>query len=154
MIVVDANTVIYLVRDSSFSWLAREVYARDSHWIVPPLWKPEVLNGLLREVRAGHLDLAEAIKAVDNAANILSGRVQDCESAAVLRTADESRLTAYDAYYVTLARSLGVALVTEDSRIKKHCKDVARSLKGFLGLPEEPSAVREKRTEYRTRRRV
>ena len=153
MIVVDANTIIYLVRDSSFTWLAREVYAQDSDWIVPPLWKPEVLNGLLREVRTGNLVLGEAIEAASNAARILFGKVQDCEPATVLRTAEEARLTAYDACYVALARSLGVKLVTEDGRIKRQCKDVAQSLKGFLGLPEEPAAVRERRVAYRTKRR-
>lgn len=141
MIVADANAIIYLVRDTSFTALARQAYAQDSHWIAPPLWKPEVLNGLLSEVRAGHLNLSDAIEAANAASLIVGNRTHECDAAAVLRTAEESRLTAYDAYYVALARSLGVLLVTEDSRIKKNCPDVARSLKAFLGLPEELSRV-------------
>ena len=153
MIVVDANTIIYLVRDTSFTQLAREVYAKDSDWVVPCLWEAEVLNGLLREVRAGHINMREAIEAAANAAAILADRVQACEPAAVLRIAEAARLTAYDTYYVALARSLGVVLVTEDAKIKKNCPDVARSLRAFLRQPEEPSAVQEQAPTYRARRR-
>ena len=153
MIVVDANVVIYLVFETSFTPLAREVYARDSDWVVPDLWEAEVLNGLMNEVRAGHTNVEDAIRAASNAATLLAGRAHRCDRAAVLRTADEARLTAYDAYYVSLARSLGVTLVTEDGRIKKNCPDAARSLRAFLGLADEPPIVREKSTAYRTRRR-
>lgn len=137
MIVTDANIIIYLVRDTSYSALARQAYAQDRHWVVPPLWHAEVMNALLGEVRAGYLDLDEAVAATNNASLILSDRVHECDSAAVLRTAAESRLTAYDACYVALARSLGVVLVTEDRGIRANCPDVARSLRAFLGLPEE-----------------
>jgi len=94
------------------------------------------------------------VVAAANAAGLLSHNVRGCDRTTVLHTAEASGLTAYDAYYVTLARSLGVVLVTEDGRIKKNCPDVARSLKAFLGLPEEPAVVREGRTAYRTRRRT
>ncbi len=44
MIVVDANIVIYLVYETSFSPMARLVFERDPDWIVPELWEAEVLN--------------------------------------------------------------------------------------------------------------
>ena len=153
MIVVDANIVIYLVYETSFSPMARQVYAKDPVWIVPDLWEAEVLNGLMNELRAGHTRLEDVIQAASNAALVLAGKARRCDRTMVLRTADGARLTAYDAYYVALARSLGVVLVTEDGKIKKNCPDVARSLMAFLGLPEEPAAVREERAPYRTRRR-
>jgi len=153
MIVVDANTIIYFVRESPLTSLAREVYGRDAHWVVPPLWEAEVLNGLLREKRAGRISLDEAILAASNAAALLSRNVHECERTAVLRTAEVSGLTAYDACYVVLARSLGVKLVTEDGKIKDRCPDVAQSLRAFLGLPEGPVSVREARATYRTRKR-
>lgn len=139
MIVVDANVVIYLVYETSFSPLARSAHAKDSEWAVPELWEAEVLNGLRNELRTGRTRLDDAIRAADNAAAILAGRVHRCDRVTVLRTAAESRLTAYDAYYVALARSLGVVLVTEDKGIRTNCPDVARSLRAFLGLPEELS---------------
>lgn len=153
MIVVDANVVIYLVFETSFTSLAREVYARDPDWVVPDLWEAEVLNGLMNEVRAGHTNVEGAIRAATNAAVLLSGKVRPCDRTMVLRIADTCRLTAYDAYYVVLARTMGVQLVTEDGAIKENCCDVARSLKGYLGLKEEPAVVRESRAKYRAKKR-
>jgi predicted nucleic acid-binding protein len=153
MIVVDANVVIYLVFETSFTPLAREVYARDSDWVVPDLWEAEVLNGLLNEVRAGHTTVEDALRAASNAATLLTGRAHRCDREAVLRTAQATHLTAYDAYYVVLARTLGVQLVTEDAAIRRNCPDVARSLKAYLGQEEGPAIVRERRTAYRTRGR-
>ena len=152
MIVVDANVVIYLVFETSFTPLAREVYARDPDWVVPDLWEAEVLNGLMNEVRAGHTNVEGAIRAATNAAAILSGKGHHCDRVNILRTANEACLTAYDAHYVVLARALGALLVTEDGPIKRRCPDVARSLKAYLGL-EGPAAVRESRARYRTAKR-
>jgi predicted nucleic acid-binding protein len=154
MIVVDANVVIYLVFETTFTRWARDVYARDPDWVVPDLWEAEVLNGLLNEVRAGHTRVGDALVAAGHAATLLAGRAHKCDREAVLRVAYTSRLTAYDAHYVVLARALGVKLVTEDRLIKRRCPEVAMSLKAFLGLSEEPPAVREKRAVYRTRRKV
>ena len=153
MIVADANVIIYLVRDSSFTHLAREVHARDSHWVAPRLWQAEVLNGLLREVQAGHLGLAEAILAASHADAVLKGRERESDPAAVLRTAHASCITAYDACYVSLARALGVPLITEDAQILRRCSDVARSLRAFLGAFGGPAGVRERQATYRVRSR-
>jgi len=148
MIVVDANVIIYLVRETPLTSLAREVYSRDSDWAVPEIWEAEVLNGLLREVRAGYIEFNGAIMAAANAAAILSGKTHKCGHSAVLRIAQEAGLTAYDAYYVTLARSLGVPLVTEDGKIIKNCPDVARSIKTFLVAPDIFPSVREPTPAY------
>lgn len=153
MIVVDANIVIYLVCQTPWTNLAQRVYSTDNEWIVPELWEFEVLNGLTVMKRGGLLNLDDAIHAWSNASNLLAGRVRKCDPLSVLRTADRDGLSAYDAQYVTLARSLGVKVITEDRRIQTNCQDVARSLRVFLGLPEEPSLVKEKRTAYRTTRR-
>lgn len=150
MIVADANILIYLVRETTFTPLAREVYAKDSEWIAPELWEAEVLNGLMREVKAGSLDLESAIRVAQYAATILVGRVQKCERSAVLRIADDTGLTANDAYYVALARTYGVKLVTEDGKIIRTCPDVAVSMKAFLSM-EKPSVVCETRAAYHTR---
>lgn len=153
MVVVDANVVIYLVYETSFSPMARLVFEKDSDWVVPTLCEAEVLNGLMNELRAGHTRLDDVIRAALNAAALVEGKVRLCDKETVLRTEDQAQLTAYDAYYVALARTLGVLLVTEDGKIKRNCPDVARSLEAFVGLPaNRPGVVREKRAVYRTRR--
>lgn len=153
MIVVDANIVIYLVCQTPWTSLVQQVYSADGEWIVPELWEAEVLNGLMVMKRGGLLGVEDAIRAWSNASDLLAGRVRKCDPPSVLRTADCDGLSAYDAQYVTLARSLNVKVVTEDRLIKRNCADVARSLRAFLGLPEEPAVVREKRVAYRTRRK-
>ena len=148
MIVVDANVIIYLVRDNSLTRLARAAYAQDPDWIVPPLWEAEALNGLLREAQAGYLTLEDALQAADQAVALLGSRVRPCDHRAVLRVAQAEGLTAYDACYVALARSLGVLLVTEDGQIKRRCPDVARSLSSFCRDGDRPAVVREPRADY------
>jgi predicted nucleic acid-binding protein len=119
VIIVDANTTIYFIREPPLTSLARDVYARDSDWIVPTLWEAKVLNGLLREKRAGRITLHEVILTASNTTFLLSRKVRQCDRTTILRTPEQSQLTAYDAYYVVLVRSLGVKLVTEDGRIKE-----------------------------------
>lgn len=153
MIVVDANVVFALVADDSVTSTARAIHATDAEWVVPSLWQSEVLNALLNGVKAGHLSMETALTAVESADVMLRGRIRTCEAATILQTAHACRLTAYDATYVVLARSLGVLLVTEDKQILRACPDVARSMCQFLSPPEKPMAVREKTTPYKTVRR-
>ena len=152
MIVADANLLINYVCATPFSDLARRVKAHDSDWVSPHLWKAEVLNGLLIMHRAGLLSLDRAILAYRNAAASTSVSVHGDEPDAILTTAHTLKLTAYDATYVVLARSLGLLLVTEDKQILRACPDVARSMRQFLSPSKPPPAVREKPTTYRLRR--
>ena len=152
MIVVDANVVFALVTDDSATSTARAVHAADAEWVVPSLWQSEVLNALLNGVKAGHLTMETALIAIESADVLLRGRIRTCESATILQMARACRLTAYDATYVVLARSLGVLLVSEDRQILRACPDVARSMRQFLSPPESPMVVREKAATYKTRR--
>ncbi len=155
MIVVDANVIIYLVRETAFTPLAREAYDKDPDWTAPEIWEAEVLNGLLMEVRAGSLELEDAILASSNAAAVIDRKCHRFDRSSVLRTAKDSGLTAYDACYVSLARSIGALLVTEDRQIKAKCPDVARSLKAFLddGISSGISMIKEKKSPYRAMRK-
>lgn len=75
MIVVDANIVIYLVCQTPWTDLVRQVYSADGDWIVPDLWEPEVLNGLMVMKRGGLLGLEDAIRAWSNASALLDGTI-------------------------------------------------------------------------------
>ena len=154
MIAVDANVLMPLLREDALTSMARAVRAADPDWVMPSLLKTELVNALLNEVKVGYLTLESAMQAAGLAGEIVAAaRVQDPRLTEVLVTAHRSGLTAYDASYVVLARSLGVLLVTEDKQILRACPDVARSMQQFLSPPESPLAVREKRAEYMTARR-
>ena len=153
MIVVDANVVVAFLLDSPLAPDARAVRARDATWGTHPLCRSETLNALLQETKARKIALHDAIDAAETTAHLLTDRTDGCAPSTILTTAHSSGLTAYDASYVVLARSLGVLLVTEDKQILRACPDVARSMRQFLSPPESPLAVREKRAEYMTARR-
>lgn len=152
MIVVDANVVVVFLLESPLAPHARAIHARDAGWITHPLCRSEVLNALLHEAKARKIELRDAIDAAGTAVRLLAERMDGCEPSAILTTAHSSGLTAYDATYVVLARSLGVPLVTEDRQILRACPDVARSMRQFLEPPEKPLAAREQRATYKIRR--
>jgi predicted nucleic acid-binding protein len=146
MIVVDANVIMALVRETTRTPEAQAIYSLDSDWTVPPLWQYEVLNALLNEVKARHLPLPLAIEVAENATRLFGDRIRHARPDDILVTARAAGLTAYDATYVALARSLGTVLVTEDKHILRACPDLARSMIQFLSPPGP--VVKEKRGAY------
>lgn len=153
MIVVDANVVVAFLLESPLTLDARAVRASDTIWVTHPLCRSEVSNALLQETKARKIALHDAIAAAETTARLITDRTDGCAPSAILTTAHSSGLTAYDASYVVLARSLGISLVTEDKQILRACPDVARSMKQFLSPPESPMVVREKTKPYKTARR-
>ncbi len=153
MIAVDANVVLPLLREDALTGAARDVRAVAPDWVVPSLLKTELANALLMDLKAGFLTMDRAVQAIGTAADLIAkAHVMDPSPADVLVTARRSGLTAYDASYVALARSLDVPLVTEDKQILRACPDVARSMKQVLSPPEQPLTVRENPGLYKTRR--
>lgn len=153
MIVADANLLIYFVCDTPRTELARRIRALDPDWVAPWLWEAEILNGVLVMHRAGLMSLADAAQAWRNAAMAMTDIVHDTDPASILAIAHASKLSAYDACYVALARAMEATLVTEDKQILRACPDVARSLKSFLDSSEEPPTVSEKQASYRARQK-
>ena len=68
-------------------------------------------------IRAGSLSLADAESAYTRAASRLSGGEHELSTMAVLRAAEDNRITAYDLEFVVLAQELGVPLVTFDKQV-------------------------------------
>ena len=154
MIAVDANVVVAFLLDSPMTPVARAVRARDAAWLAPPLCKSELLNALLQETKARKITLRDAIDAAETCTRLLTDRMDGCEPSDILSVAHSSGLTAYDATYVVLARSLGVPLITEDKQILRTCPDIARSMHQFLEpRDEKPLAVREKPAGYKPPRK-
>jgi predicted nucleic acid-binding protein len=152
MIVVDANVVVAFLLDSPLTPDARVIHIRDATWVAHPLCRSEVLNALLQVTKARKISLSAAINAAETATSLLTDRTDGCEPSTILNKAHSTGLTAYDATYVVLARSLGVPLITEDRQILRACPDVARSMKQFHSPPEPPMTVLEKPAIYTTRR--
>lgn len=132
MIVADANLVLYLLLPGERTDAAEAVYRKDPAWAAPPLCLSEVRNVLLRYVRAGSLPLATAVGLADRADRLLAPYRLEVESAAILRVAQATGLSAYDAEYVALAEGLAVPLVTEDRAIRAAARPATLTTAEFL----------------------
>jgi predicted nucleic acid-binding protein len=125
VIVADTNLIAYLLIEGERTEAARAVWAKDSRWMLPTLWRSEFLNVLTTSVRAGILKLAEAQEIWQVALATFSRSEIDPSGEDVLEAAAERNLSAYDAQFVVTATELDVPLVTYDRRLLDACPDLA-----------------------------
>jgi predicted nucleic acid-binding protein len=131
MIVVDANVIAYLVIAGDRTALAQEARKRDAQWLVPSLWRHELLNILATYVRGGGAPVAAAADTWRQALSLLAGQEQEPAPEQVLLLAVEHQISAYDAQYVTLAISRSLPLLSEDRGLQRKFPAVVRSLQDF-----------------------
>lgn len=117
MIVVDTNIIAYLLLPGEFTEQARRVFQLDPEWVAPALWRSELRNVLVMEMRRNQLPLAPAMEMMHAAEELLDEGTYDVSSEGVLRLAHESACSAYDCEFVALALSLQVDLVTVDKKV-------------------------------------
>jgi predicted nucleic acid-binding protein len=153
MIVVDANVVAHFFIAGGKTALAREVHERDSHWLVPEIWRHEFLNILVSACLFAKLPQETAKRVWRDAEDLLLDRIYRPDMNDVLFAAVEHSTTAYDAEYVMLAKAKGVPCVTEDGPLQKAFPETALSMTAFLGGPNLPGTVRERHAAYRARRK-
>ena len=128
MIVVDTNVMIHLLMGGEHGPDAALLLQQDPEWAAPVILMSELRNVLLGFVRRGVFVPDHAKAMTDDAATILGTRIGNVSSVQVFDVALECGLTAYDAEFVGLARTLGVPLATLDGAILRGAPDVAVSL--------------------------
>ena len=132
MIVIDTNVVAYLLLRGTHTEIARQIFLRNSNWAAPTLWRSEFRNVLSRSVHQKHITLAHAIELQTVAEELFKGREYAVVSVDVLQAAAHSECSAYDCEFVTLARTLGVPLVTNDQQVLRAFPHIAVSSENFL----------------------
>ncbi len=132
MIVVDTNVMVRMVVGGPNSVEAAALRDHDSTWVAPSIVMSELRNALLGYIRQGVIALDRAVEMSRDALRILGNNIIAVESAHVLDVAIECGLSAYDAEFVALARTLGVPLVTLDGEILEGATDVALRPRAFL----------------------
>ena len=134
MIVVDAMILAYTLVEvpERTEEVDRALRKKDATWASPPLWRSELRNVLLKYVRAtsedipgSDLTLSDALEKMQLAERLVEGRTVEVKTEDVLRVAERSGLSGYDAEYVALAEDLGVRLLTTDGPVLRACPDVA-----------------------------
>lgn len=131
MIVVDTNVIAYFVIPGDETELAEAVWAKDSTWAAPSLWRSEMRNLLSLYVKREKFDLLDANEFIADATNLLEGNEFGVESHCVLELASRSGCSAYDCEFVSIAERLGVPLVTSDKKLLAAFPDIAVSMKAF-----------------------
>jgi predicted nucleic acid-binding protein len=131
LIVSDTNLLIRLYIESAISPLAREVMLREPDWAVPVLWRSEFRSTLIKSIRSGLIDLADAIRIMSEAESMMLFNEHDVASDDVLELAAASGCSA-DAEFVVLARELRVPLVTTDKELLEKFPDIALGPERFL----------------------
>lgn len=132
MIVVDTNIIAYFILKSEHTGVAEQVYAKDSVWIAPILWRSKFRNLLAGYLRRALLDLDGANQFSLKAMRLMSGNEYLPRSKDVLSLVSHSNCSAYDCEFVALGRERGVPLVTADRRILGEFPDTAVSMDSFL----------------------
>ena len=140
MIVVDTNVMTRLVVGGEEGEDAARLLQSDGEWAAPVILISELRNVLVGFTRRGVMTADQAKAMSDDAVEVLQDRIVSVMDSQVIDTALECGLSAYDAEFVVLARTLGVPLATSDRAILAGAPDVATdpgALRTAL-LKEEP----------------
>lgn len=132
MIITDTNIIGYFYLAGEHSEYSERLFARDPEWAAPLLWRSELRNVLARCLRNRIIELQTAREIMAAACDLLAGREYEVDSGQVLALAAASRCSAYDCEFVSLARDLGLPLLTVDRRILKAFPENAQHPKDFL----------------------
>ncbi len=117
MMVVDTNTIAYLLIPGERSQQARKALERDADWAAPRLWRSEFRNILALYLRLSLLSLDQALRLIQEAELLMRGGEYEVGSIQVLSLASTSGCSAYDCEFVALAQDLRVRLVTSDRKL-------------------------------------
>ncbi len=134
MIVVDTNMISYFYLNSEFSLLAEQVFQKDSVWVVPELWRSEFRSVLSLYLRQKIIELNDAVQLMSLAEELLNDNEYKINSFQVLQLANESDCSAYDCEFVSLAKNLGITLVTEDKKVLKNFPETAKNMETFVKM--------------------
>lgn len=131
MIVVDTNIIACLVIASDQTPFAEDVFAKDSEWAVPWLWRSEMRNILTVYLRRNSMSLDDAKVSMARAELTVLGREYEVHSIRVLELAEASGCTAYDCEFVYVAERMDVPLITSDKKLLASFPDRAISMIDF-----------------------
>ena len=132
MIVADTNTVAYLYLPTEHTDDVVALLNTDPHWIAPLLWRSEFRNVLAMYVRKNIIDLQTAMAMQAQAESQLADNEYTVNSTDVLTLARDTGCSAYDCEFVSLAKSLGLRLITGDKKLVRTFPDTAMTANAYL----------------------
>lgn len=137
MIAADCTLITQLFLTTPESALASRVAATDDAWIVPPLWRSEFRSVLRKYLLDGQLSVDKCVRAAAVAESHFASSEVAVSTADVMLIVKQTRCSAYDAEYVSLALAFSVPLVTSDKKLQAAFPSVAISPAEFLSQSED-----------------
>ncbi len=131
MIVVHTNVLAYASIPGRSTASALAALRLDPDWVAPPLWRSELRNLLVLEMRLHAMSIDDALVAFGEAEKLVVDARLPADTAKVLALAGASGASAYDCEFVALAQELGIRLVTADRRLAGRFRSVAVELESF-----------------------
>jgi predicted nucleic acid-binding protein len=131
VIVVDVNVIAYLLITGDKTSLAQETRQCDPQWLVPPLWRHEMLNILATYVRNGGASADDAVAIFRQAVVRFGDQEQQPQMEQALLLAAAHQMSAYDAQCVELAIAHKLLLISEDRTLQRKFPDIVRSMQAF-----------------------
>lgn len=132
MIVVDSNVIAYCWIRGPLTPVAQRLRVFDPEWHVPILWRSELRSILTGYLRNESLEPIHARRIMAATEAALAGREHLIDSDAVIDVVQGTKLSAYDAEFVALARVLSAPLVTADRAVLRAANDVALTMEAQL----------------------
>ena len=132
MVVVDTNIAAYLLIEGVRNEEARALLKRDSEWHTEAFLFTELTNVLVTFLRSKSLTMPQCLEILDRAEETFGMNTHHIPHAIVLSTANEFRITAYDARFIALAKMLGRPLITEDVKLRNAAPKLTQSLNEAL----------------------
>lgn len=115
--VVDTNVVAALMLPTAANAEVAELLRQDPDWRLPPLWRSEFRQVLLKYVRADLATPEQALSLWQKALERFEFSEQPVAGHQVLALAIATGCSTYDAEFVVLARQLNCRLLTFDRKL-------------------------------------
>jgi predicted nucleic acid-binding protein len=134
VIVVDVSVVAYLLIVGDKTELAQQAWAKDPQWLVPTLWRHELLNIVATYVRTGGAAGVDALAIWRQAIALLGSEEEQPPIEQALLLAAEHQINAYDAQYVALALAHRLPMISENPTLQRKFPEIVLSLEEFCRL--------------------
>lgn len=117
MLLVDTNVLAYLLIEGDRTPAAQALYERDPDWRSEAFILVEFSNVLATYVRTRALTAEESLELLARAQAMMPS-LASCSHAHALETAAQLRISAYDGRFISVAKDLGLKLITEDAKLR------------------------------------
>jgi predicted nucleic acid-binding protein len=132
MLLVDTNVVAYLLIEGNHTEAAQQLRRRDPDWRSEAFLLVEFTNMLASSIANKRMTFRLAQDFLGKAVALFDGKLRSMSPASVLAAAVRHGVSAYDARFLALAKTIGLPIVTEDKKLRTAAPELTQSLADAL----------------------